>query len=75
MPSVSNMQENINQMHTISTTMICTEQRWDITCKKLASQLHHTNEGKFRSVLMSENGILQKEQYVYWKVMQDAETK
>ena len=52
-------------LHTTSTSMLCTEQRRDITCRKLASQLHHCKKSSFKSVIMSANGILQKQQYIH----------
>ena len=68
--AVSNPQGHVTEvcatdMHTISTTMLCTKQMQDITCKKLASQLHCSNKGSFKLVIMSANGILQKQQYFY----------
>ena len=69
-PAISNMQEHIMEicatnMHTLSTTVLHTEQRWDITCKKLVSQSHHSNKGNFKSVIMSGNDILQKQKYIH----------
>ena len=52
-------------MHTVSTSMLCTEQKWNIMCKKEASQLHCSNESSLKSVKMFENGILQKQQYIH----------
>ena len=51
-------------MHTLSTTMLHTEQKWDITCKNLVSQLCYSNKGNFKSVITSANGILQKQQFI-----------
>ena len=45
--------------------MLCTEQKQDITCNKLASQLCHSKKYIFKSVAMSANGILQKQQYIH----------
>ena len=45
--------------------MPCTEQKWDIMCKKLASQLCCSNKSSFKLVIMSENSILQKQQYIH----------
>ena len=45
-------------MYTMSTTMLCTEQNWDITYKNLASQLCHNNKSSFKSFIMSASGIL-----------------
>ena len=69
-PVVSNTQENIMEIcetdkHTVSTTMFCTEQKWDIMCRKLASQLCQGYKSSFKSVIMSLNGILQRQQYMY----------
>ena len=69
-PVVSNTQGNgteicATDMHTVSTTMLHTVQMWDIRCRKLASQMHHGNKISFKSVIMSENDILQKQQYIY----------
>ena len=49
MPLVINMQGHVTEihatdMHTISTTMFCSEQKWDIMCKKLVSQSCHSNK-------------------------------
>ena len=64
-PVVINMQEHVTEvheasMHTLSTTRIHTEEKSDITCKKLALQLHHSNKGNFKLVIMSANGIYTK---------------
>ena len=69
-PLVSNTEKHVMEMcatdmHTISTTMLCTEEKWDIMCKKLISQLHCSNKSSFKSVIMSANGILPKQQYVH----------
>ena len=47
-PAVSNTQEHVTEepvanMHTLTTSMLWTEQIQDITCKKLMSQLHHSD--------------------------------
>ena len=34
-------------------------------CRKLVSQLCHGNKGSFKSVIISANDILQKQQYVH----------
>ena len=52
-------------MHTVSITMLHTEQWWNITYKKLVSQLCHSIKSSFKSVKMSENGILQKQQNMH----------
>ena len=59
------MKVHATDMHIISTTMLCTEQKGGITCKKLASQLSHSKKCSFKSVIMSANGILQKQQYIH----------
>ena len=64
------MQENVieicaTDIHTISTSMIHTEQKWDIKCIKLVSQLCHNNKSSFKSVKISANHILQKQQYIH----------
>ena len=69
-PAVSNMQEHVmkvcaTDMHTLSTTIIHTEQMWDITCTKLESQLQHGNKGNFKPVILSASHILQKCQYIH----------
>ena len=51
-------------MHTIGTTMLHTEKMWDITCKTLVSELCHSSKISFKLVIMSANGILQKQQYI-----------
>ena len=60
-PVVSSMQGNVTEtcatdMH----TMLHTEQKWDIMCRKLTSQLHYSNKSSLKSVIMSSNCILQK---------------
>ena len=52
-------------IHTVSTTMLHTEQKWDIMCRKLVSQICHNNQSSFKSPIMSASGILQKQQYIY----------
>ena len=52
-PAVSNMQEYVMEVHatnmyTLSTSMLFMEQIWNITCEKLALQLHHNNKGNFQ---------------------------
>ena len=54
-PVASNAQENVMEthatdMHTISITMLHTEQKWDIMCRKLALQLCH---GKIETLSQS----------------------
>ena len=68
-PVVISMQENfmdtcVTDMHTISTTMLCTNQKWDITCGKLASPLHNGNKNSFKSFIMCVNGILQNNMFM-----------
>ena len=65
-PAVSNMQEHVTEacatnMHSLITTKLHTEQ----TCNKLSSQLCCCNKGNFKSVIMSANIILQKQQYIH----------
>ena len=50
-------------MHTLITSMLCSEQKQDKMCGKLALQIHHGNKSSFKSVTMSKSGILQKHQY------------
>ena len=38
---------NINKIHTLNNNVLCAEQKWDITCKKFASQSHVTCVPKF----------------------------
>ena len=69
-PAVSNTQGHVmkvcaTDMHVISTTMLCTEQKWNIMCKDFASQLYHSSRRSFKSVTMSANGTLQKQQYTH----------
>ena len=52
-------------MHTIDIDMVHNEEKWDITCKKLASQICHSNKNSFKSVTLSADGILQKHQYIH----------
>ena len=57
-PVVSNMQGHFMEicatnMHTLSTTMLHSEQKWDIICKKLALQLHHSNKSSFKFSYMA----------------------
>ena len=65
LPAISNIKEHVIEVHesnmnTINTTMLCTEQKQDITCKRLTSQLYYSSKGKFKSVIMSANGIQKK---------------
>ena len=52
-------------MHNVSTSMLHTEGKWDKTCRKLVSQIYYGNKSRFKSVIMSTSGILQKHQYVH----------
>ena len=45
--------------------MLCTEQKQDTIYKKLTSQLCHSKKGNTKSIIMSVNGILQKQQYIH----------
>ena len=47
-------------MHTLSTNMLYTEQRQDKTHRKLVLQICHINKSRFKSLIMSASGILQK---------------
>ena len=47
-------------MHITSITMLSNEKKWDLT-----SQLHHSNKSSLKSVIMSANGVLQKQQYIH----------
>ena len=63
-PVDSSMQGNVMEicatdMHIVNTTVLCTEQKGHIMCRKLALQLFHSNKSSFKSVVMSANGILQ----------------
>ena len=51
-------------INTRGTTILYSEQKQDITCRKLASQVCHSNKSIFKSVIMSTNSILQKQQYI-----------
>ena len=42
-----------------------TKQKKDIHCRKLAAQLHHKNKNTFKPVMISPDGLLQKQQYVH----------
>ena len=69
-PVASNTQENVREIHatdkhTISTTMLYIEQKWDIMCRKLVSQLCHSKKSSFKSVIIIASGILQKHQYLH----------
>ena len=68
-PVVSNAQERMCywntcnwDMHTLSTTMLCTEQKWDTMCRKLACHNYATATivTSWQLVIMSTNGILTK---------------
>ena len=54
-----------SNIHTLGTSMLCTEQKWNITCKTPALQLCHCNKGNFKSIVMSASGILQKQKYIH----------
>ena len=46
---VSNTQGHVTEisathMHTISTSMLCTKQKWDKMCRNLALQIYHCNK-------------------------------
>ena len=70
MSVVSDMQENgieicATDMHTISINMLYTEQKWGKMCRKLVSQICHTNESSFKSVIMSASAIQHNQHYIY----------
>ena len=57
MPIVSNTQEHVREicaadMHTLSTSMLNTEQKQNIVCRKLASQLQ---QWKQKQIKVSDN--------------------
>ena len=56
---------NMSKIHTLNSYVLHAEQKWDIICKKLTSQSHHSNRKTFNIVVISANGILQKQQYVH----------
>ena len=41
------MEACATSMHSISIGTLCNEQKWDKMCKKLASQMHHSNKNQF----------------------------
>ena len=55
----------VTNMHTISTSMLCNEQKWNKMCKILASQICHSKKNSFKSVTLYTSCILQKHQYIH----------
>ena len=35
---------NAGKVHTLDSNILCADQKWDIPCKQLASQSHHSNK-------------------------------
>ena len=56
---------NTSKIHTLNSNVLHAEQKQDITCKKLASQSHCSNQNTFNTVLISADGIPQKQQHVH----------
>ena len=52
-------------MHTVDTDTLHNEQKWDIMCKKLVSQIQHSNANIFQPVTLSADDVLQKHQHVH----------
>ena len=53
-----------SKKHTLNSNVLHAEQKWDTTCKNLTSQSHYCSKNTFNTVIISPNGILQKQQYV-----------
>ena len=55
---------NTNKIH-LNNNVLCTEQKCNATYKKLASQSHHSNKIPFNTVVISADGILQKQKSIF----------
>ena len=68
-PKASKLQHitevNISKIDTLDGNVLYDDQMWDITCKKLASQSHHSNKDTYSTVVISANCILQNHQSVH----------
>ena len=54
-----------NNIQTVSVDRLWTEQRKDINCRNLAAHLYHKNKDSFNSLMISAEGILQKQQCIH----------
>ena len=54
-----------NNINTLSSYRLCAEQKKDINFRNLAAQSHCKNRNSFNSVMISDDGLLQKQQYVH----------
>ena len=53
-----------NNLHTVSNDRLPTRQK-DSTCRNLAGQSHHKNRNNFNPVMISADGLLQKQHYMH----------
>ena len=53
------------KIQTFSSDRLCAEQKKDINCRNLAEQLHNKSRNSFNPVMISADGLLQK-QYIHW---------
>ena len=52
-------------MLTVGIDTLQNEQKWDKTCKTLASKIHHSSKNSSKSFTLSAEGVLQKHQYIH----------
>ena len=51
---------NASKMQTFDSNVLCAEQKWDITCKKLTLQSHYGNKNTSNTVWIFASDTLQK---------------
>ena len=49
----------------LSIDRLCAKQKKVMSCRSLAAQSHHKNKNTFNPVIISPDGLLQKQQYVH----------
>ena len=54
-----------NKVQTLSTDRLWAEQKKDTNCRNLVAQLQHKNRNSFNPVMISMDGLLQKQQYIH----------
>ena len=59
------MEACATSMHIVGIDMFGNEQKWDNTCKQLASQICWSNKDSSKSFNLSADGVLQKHQYIH----------
>ena len=69
MQKASGLQQHItwanpNKIHILNSKVLHADPMQDITCKKLALQSHCSDKNTFKTVGISANGIIQKQQYI-----------